>query len=338
MHFMTGRLQVARVLLPLAVGAWLCTASTYGQDSGDAGTLSRGSRAEIAVTVRDASGQVVAAPATVKLYTNGTPTDQSQTSRGRAYFVLRSLGEFTITVDAAGYKSAQKDVSVNVAVMDEVDIVLQRETSPGTSVGAPGPPVLAPKAKETLRKVVEALKQNNLESAKKYLGEVKKLAPKNPDVLYMEGILGMKERNWGQAQIALEESNQIQPNQPRVLAALGMTLCNQRKFEEAIPILETSLKSEMASDWETEWALAKSYYYREQYEPALKMAEQARTAAHEPNPQVELLLAQCLTAVGRYEDSAQVLRELLKNHADSQEAANARRYLDGLASNGKVRQ
>jgi Flp pilus assembly protein TadD len=338
MHFMTGCLRVARVLLPLMASACLCTAPSYGQDSGDEGTLSRGSRAEIAVTVRDAAGQVVAAPANVRLFKNGALVDQSQTSHGRAFFVPRGLGDFTLIVEAAGYKAAQKDVSVDVPVRAEVDVYLQGDMGSGVAVSAPGGPLLAPKAKEALRKSVEALKEDKLEAAKKYVHEAMKLAPANPEVLYVQGMLDMKERDWTQAQAVLEKSDQIEPNQPRVLAALGMTLCNEKKYEEAIPHLERSLQLEPASDWETQWALAKAYYYRQQYEPALKMAEQARTAAHGPNPQVELLLAQCLTAVGRYEDSGQVLREFLKNNAGSPDAATARRWLAGLAADGKIRQ
>jgi len=335
---MTRYLRVARVLLPLMAGAWLCSAPIYGQDSGDEGTLTRGSRAEIAVTVRDASGQVIAAPATVRLFKNGALADQSQTSHGRAFFVPRGLGDFTLMVEAAGYKSAQKDVSVDVPIRAEVDVYIQRDSGSEVSVGGPAAPLLAPKAKEALRKAVQALKENKLDAAKKYLSEALKLAPANPEVLYVQGTLDMEERDWTEAQAVLEKSDQIEPNQPRVLAALGMTLCNEKKYEEAIPHLEKSLQLEPASGWETPWALAKAYYYHEQYEPAVKMAEQAQTAAHGPNPQVELLLAQCLTAVGRYEDAAQVLREFLKNNADSVDAGTARRWLAGLAANGKIRQ
>jgi len=48
-------------------------------------------------------------------------------------------------------------------------------------------------------------------------------------------------------------------------------------------------------------------------------------------------LAQSLTAVGRYEDAAQTLREFLRDHADRPETATARRWLEQLATNGKIR-
>jgi len=298
--------------------------------------MSRGDRAEIAITVRETSGELITAPATVKLYKNGVPSDQSQTSRGRAFFIPRSLGDFSITVEAAGYKSAQKDVSVTLPIKAEVDVYLQRDMASNVSVGVPGKPVLAPKAKDALVKGLQALGDNKLDEAQKSVSEAMKLAPSNPEVLYVQGMLYMKRANWAEAQSVLEKSNQVDPNEPRVLAALGMALSNQKKYEAAIPLLEKSLQLEPAQGWETEWALAKSYYYHEQYEPALKMAQQAHAAPHAPASQVDLLLAQCLTAVGLYEDSAQVLREFLKNNPGSPEAATARHWLDGLAANGKI--
>lgn len=326
-----------RIAIPLVAVLWFCPAPSFCQDTADQGTNSRGSRAEIAVTLRDRSGQIVLAPATVRLYQNGTPSDQSSTSRGRAFFIPRSLGEFSVTVEAVGYKPAQKDVSLAVPIQAEVDVYLERDASPGVATGVPGPPLLAPKAKEALDKGRQALREDKIEDAQKYLGEAIKLAPANPEVLYVQGILDMRLRNWTEAESVLGKSNQLEPNQPKVLAALGMTLCNQKKYEQAIPVLEKSLQLAPATDWETSWALAKAYYYHEQYEEALKLAQQAHTATKgSSNAQVELLLAQCLTAVGRYEDSAQVLRDFLKGNPSGPDASTARRWLDGLAANGKT--
>ena len=337
---MKNRLRpgVLRTALPLLVVLWLRPVPAFCQDSAEQGTNSRGSRAEIAVTVRDSSRQVVTVPTVVKLYKNGTLEDQRSTSQGRAFFIPRGLGDFTITVEAAGYKAAQKDVSLAVAIQYEEDVYLERDTAGGSSVGIPGAPVLAPRAKEALEKGMRALKEGRLEEAQKYIGEAMKLAPGNPEVLYVQGMLYMRQSNWEQAQIVLEKASQLDPNQPRFLAALGMNLCNRKKYEEAIPPLEKSIQLERTSGWETQWALAKAYYYREQYEQALKMAEQAHTESHGSAPQAELLLAQCLTAVGRYEDSAHTLREFLKNNSAGPDAATARRWLDRLTADAKIRQ
>jgi len=328
-------LRVVPVLL-FATGLCCCPSATWCQDSGDQGTVSRGDRAEISITVRTNSGEVITAPASVKLYQNGMPTDQSSTSHGRAFFIPRTLGDFTIVAEAAGYKSAQKDVSLPLPVQVEVDIYLQRDLAPNETAGVPGKPILAPNAQEALSKGAQALREGKLDEAEKYLNKAAKLAPGNPDVLYVQGMLFMRQQNWASAQSVLQKSDQIEPNQPRVLAALGMAFLNEKKYEPAIPLLEKSIQLEPASGWQTDWALAKAYYSHEQYEQALKMAQQAQAASHTSVPQVELLLAQCLTAVGRYEDSAKVLREFLKSNTNTPEAATAQRWLAGLAADGKI--
>jgi len=330
-------LRAVGLVLPL-LGGLCCPLPALCQGSGDQGTLSRGDRAEIAVAVRDSSGQLITVSATIKLYKNGSPIDQSSTSRGRAFFVPRTLGDFSIMVEAAGYKSAQKDVSLSIPVKTEVDIYLQQDSVSNVSVGIPGKPLLAPKAKEALVKGLHALAENKLDDAQKHVSEATKLAPGHPEVLYVQGMLYMKRSSWAQAQTVLEKSAQLEPDQARVLAALGMALCNQKKYEAAIPVLEKSLQLEPVASWESQWALAKSYYFQQQYPQALKMAEQARAASHGSAPQTELLLAQCLTAVGRYEDSARLLHEFLKNNTGTPDAATAQRWLDGLAANGKIHQ
>ncbi len=319
-------------------GLCLLTPSSICQDSAERGTNSFGSDAEITITVRDRSRQVITVPTMVKIYKNGVLEDQRSTSQGRAFFIVQGLGEFTVAVEAVGYKAAQKELSIGAAIPYQEDVYLEPDTTSGNGTGPPGRVVLAPKARKALEKGAQALAAGKLEEAQKFIGEAMKLAPANPDVLYLQGMLYMQQSNWEQAQSLLQKADQMDPNQPRLLAALGMNLVRQKKYAEAIPLLEKSLHLQPASGWGTKWALAKAYYYHEQYEEALSMAQAAHTDSHGSSAQAELLLAQCLTVVGRYEDSAQVLREFLKNNTDGPDAATARRWLERLASNGKIRQ
>src|SRR5208337_1206839 len=235
-----------------------------------------------------------------------------------------------------GYKSGQKDVSVATATKYEVEVSLQRGTSSNVTPGAAGNPILAPKAKKALDKSIQALRDDNVEAAEKALDQAMKLAPNNPAVLYVLGLLELKKREWTKAQSALEKATQMEPNSARSLAALGMALCNQKKYAEAIPPLEKSVQVDPATGWETRWTLAQSYYRSKRYEEALKVSQQAQTEVNGQAPQVDLLVAEALTAVGRYEDSASVLRELLKKHGEGPEATTARRYLERLTADGKI--
>ncbi len=341
MHFPRPRiprtsLRIARFFILMTSPAIFASPACPQDDSGSTANEFHGKGSEITVTVHDSSGQPISAAAMVKVYRDGTTLSrQGETSRGSAVLVVNLLGEYTITVEAPGYEEVQKQVSVQVTGRTQVDVYL-RQISAGSAPGIPGRPLLAPKAKEALEKGLLALGADKLGEAEKFAAEAMRLAPSHPDVLYVQGVVWLKERKWTQAQDALEKATQIDPNHAQAFAALGMALCDQDKYREAIQPLEKSLQLDAASAWETRWALAKAYYHNERYDEALKMSQDALAASNGKAPEIALLVAQSLTAVGRYEDAAQMLRAFLKGHSDRPEAPTAQRWLERLAASAKI--
>jgi len=313
------------------------TSSLSGQEVESQEKEFHGHGVVITVNVHDASGETLSSPAVVKLFRGQVPSGQQNTSRGVAEFVVISLGEYSVVVAAPGYPEAQKDIKVDTTGNARVDVYLRRTSGGGIPASAPGKMVLAPKAKEALDKGLRALRENKLAEAEKYLGEAMRLAPGNPEVLYAQGMLRLKQRDWGQAQTVLEKATQIDPNSAPAFAVLGLALYDQGKYDAAIAPLKKSLELDPAGAWSTRWELAKSYYQREQYPEALNMSQEALARSNGSAPAIALLVAQSLTAVGRYEDAAKVLHEFLRDHADLQEAATARRWLEQLAASGKIR-
>lgn len=330
--------RTLRFVLPILLASFFSPIASRCQDSGAEGTLLRGDRAEISVTLRDSSGGAITGAATARLYrSGGIPVGESVATQGRAFFVVPSLGDYTLVVQAAGYKTAQKEVSVLAAVRIEADIYLQHDSSTSGFVPGPGAPVLAPKARALFDKAVQALGQDKLDEAEKYLGETLRLAPSHPDVLYIQGVLHLRQRKWAEAQAVLQKATQLDANHAPALAALGMALTNEGKYEDAIPPLEKSLQLNDKTGYEARWALAKAYYHHEQYDQALKTSQEALIDSNGKAPEIELLVAQSLTAVGRYEDSAHALRDFLKNHGDDPQAPTAKRWLARLTASGKIR-
>jgi Flp pilus assembly protein TadD len=320
--------------LPVFFGVLLPSRVLAQANPADESTL-RGNRAEISITIKERGGEVIAAPAIVKVYHNGALAGQAATSKGRAFFVLNSLGDYTISVEATGYKPLQKDISLPVAVTDEEEIYLTRDSG-NESVGVPGKPLLAPKAKEEFDKALQALNDNKLDQAEKHLDDAAKLAPNHPDVLYLQGVVCLRKGSFAKAQAALETAAQLDPNNPRALSALGMAYADQGQWEKAVPVLEHSLQLE-ANAWDAHWTLAKAYYHREDYPGALKESREALSEAHGAAPDIELLVAQSQTAVGQYEDAGRTLRDYLKNHPKEAGAATAKRWLDRLSADGKIK-
>jgi|GEM_PF-1235969 len=328
-------------LLMLTVTAGACRAQVHdrNQDNGSAVSEFRGTGAEITVTVKDGTGEPIASPAMVKIFRDGSiPSGQQQTSRGHAIFVVNTLGEYTVDVGLPGYEEVRKDVSLESSGRFEVEVLMRPTGTVGAGAREPGRPILAPKAKEALDRAAQALSAEKLGEAEKYVNQAAELAPGHPDVLYLEGVVNLKLRNWVQAQSALEKATQVDPKDAQAFAALGMTYCDEGKYDIAIPPLKRSLELNPASGaWEARWALAKSLYHEQQYDDALKMSNDALAASNGKAPEIGLLVAQLLTAVGRYEEAAAMLRAYVKEHGDRKEAATAKRWLDQLAANGKIK-
>jgi tetratricopeptide (TPR) repeat protein len=295
----------------------------------------RGNRAELSITIKEGTSQLIGPLVTVKLFYLGSLSGQMATTKGRAVFLLNRLGDYTITADAVGYRSAHREISVPVAVEAEEDIVLQRDSVP-EALGSSGRPLLAPKAKEAIDKSSTALSDNKLDDAEKYLEEAAKLAPNHPDVLYLQGVILLRRGQAEKAQAALEKATQVDPQNARAFTALGMAFFSENKFDLAVPPLQQSIQLD-PSNWESHWTLARTLYRQEHYDSALLEAQLALGQSRGSEPAIELLIAQSQTAVGKFEDSADTLRTFLRTHPNDKGAATARRWLDRLVADGKVR-
>jgi cytochrome c-type biogenesis protein CcmH/NrfG len=325
--------MIRMALAWVAMGMWV-TAVMVGQDrSADMGGI-RGNHAELSITIKEGSSQLIGPLVTVKLYRMGSLSGQMSTTKGRAVFILNDLGDFVIIADAVGFRSAQKEISVPVAVAAEEEITLKRDST-GEALGQDARPLLAPKAKEATNKALQALKQNKLEQAEKFLDEAAKLAPNHPDVLYLQGVVFLRQNQPVKARGVLEKAVQMDPKNARVLSALGMAFVNENRFDLAVAPLQQSAEIEPDS-WDTHYALAKAFYHQQQFEGALQEAQRALSQSHGSEPAIELLIAQAQTAVGKFEDSAETLRTFLRLHPDDKGATTAQRWLDRLIANGKV--
>ncbi len=325
---------------PLLLSVLFSAIPAWCQDGVTEQTAISGNNATIVVNVRNSSGDPLPATAVVKLYRNGSiPNGQTTTSQGRAIFLPRNLGDFSVLVEATGYKPGRANVDVPIPVRVEVDVYLQPEgdvNANSSPNGVPGAPVLAPKAQKEVDLGLKALQENKLDDAQKHLDAATALAPNHPDVLYLFGVLYVRRNDLPHAQEALSKATQIDPKHARALAALGTVLSNQGNYLAAISPLERALEINPHS-WETRWTLAKACYYQRKYDRALKESQSALAASEGRAPEIELLVAQSLTSVGRYEDSAQALRAFIQNHPEHSQVGVARRWLDRLKQAGKIR-
>jgi tetratricopeptide (TPR) repeat protein len=273
---------------------------------------------------------------------DGTPLGQIVASNGgQATFLNVQLGDYRVEVEASGYAKTSGEAQLPFLGEARVDIYLRPEPATDSTFALPLPSgsatVLAPKAKKEMDTGLESLQTGNLKEAQRHLEKASQLAPTNADVLYLLGTLYVQMKDLPRAEGVLERATGLDAEHARAHAALGIVLTNENKFDAAVAPLEKALDLNKQS-WEARWALSRCNYHLRNFQAAL---ENSRSALHDSSgkaPEIALVVAASLTAMGSYEESASLLREFLQQHADRPEAARARNWLEELRQRGKIKQ
>ncbi len=313
-------------------------AAAQGGASQSVGSLS--SNGQVVVLVRDSTGEPLRTPALVRLFSaDGMPLGQvSVVGGGEATFRGVPLGSYSVEVEASGYANARGNATLPMTGEVHVEIYLRPEsTSEPIVLPEPGIPVLAPKAKKELDAGLEALRKKDYGEAQKHLEKAEQMAPMHPDVLYLLGSLSARMNELPRAEELLGKATQMEPQHAHAQAALGVVLANERKFDAALLPLGKALELDEKS-WEARWALARCYYNQRKFQPALEQSRRALQDSNGQAPEIALVAAASLTALGQYENSAATLRDFLQEHPDHPGAARARRWLDHLQAAGKIKQ
>ncbi len=286
------------------------------------------------VYVRAPTGEPLAVPAVVQLFKSGGIPRNRATTQGNAPVVFPNVppGGYYVEVSAPGFQTTREEANVIIPVTTEVHVYMRPEPSAVPSAPPAGSPILAPTAKKEVEQGLEALRVNNLKEAQRRLGRAAELAPGHPDVSYLLGVLYVRLDDLAKARSALEKATQLDPNHARALAALGTVLSNQGEYAAAIPMLKRAIELNDRA-WETQWTLASAEYHERQFEQARDHAQQALNMAQGKAPEIQLLLAQALVALGQREKAAQELESFLGSHPDHAKAPLARRWLAKLQQN-----
>jgi Tfp pilus assembly protein PilF len=319
-------LQVWLVAFALVSGQLCFGSVASAQVSSRKSAISSGS--QIIVHVSGPSGEPLDVPGIVELYkSDGTPRG-STTAQGIAPVIFANVapGSYYVQVSAPGYLRTREDANLDIPMPVEVYVYMRTEGGRASSTAPAGPPLLAPKARDELQRGLDALRTNDLKEAQKRLDSAAKLAPGHPDVFYLLGVLYIRLNEPAQAQHALEKATQLDPKHARALAALGTVLSNEGEFAKAIPLLRRAVELNDRA-WETQWTLATAEYQERQFDQARDHAQRALALSQDKAPEIQLLLAQALLALGERDKAIQELEAFLLRHGDHPRAAAVRRWL-----------
>ncbi len=277
------------------------------------GTPEASGGAQLTVYVRDESGAVFSSLALVTLQNLTSPTlATSRTVGGRAVFEDLGAGEYTAVVEAPGYLTASEHVSISVPDQQEQIFVTLKRDNDSRMVSAPaGPPILTPKLQKELSRAVEALHGNNLDAAQKHLDAAYRLAPSNPEVNYMRGLLADRQGNVASAQASWEKAISLDAKHKLALLGLAAILARRADFAGAKGYLERVLQSDPNS-WHAHQLLSVVCVRQGGYQEAVTHAERSLELGKSLANSVRLTLAEALMAQDQRERAAATLQAFLK--------------------------
>ena len=286
---------------------------------------------DLLVNVRESGGTPLSASAMVKLYSiNGTNRAQPTRDGATATFTQVLAGEYDIEVSAASYKTAKEHASVVAAGSTYTVYVYMHPESEGP-MGSGGPPstIMTPHLQSEIDKGLDEQRKRRFDEARKHFDKAAKMAPRNPDIQYLLGMLEYVQQHFPEARGKFEAALLIYPSHERSLLALGEV---QLRTGDAVAAAKTLEKAYQVNgaDWRTHFLLASAYLQLKDYEKAQPHATRATALAKERAAPAWLLLGQILAGEGKRDDAKRALETLLRGFPDDANAAQAKALLNEL--------
>ncbi len=286
------------------------------------------------VGVREASGIPLTQPALVKLVCPLAGLYLSRPAKDGgpiAQFVHVPAGDCQVEVSAAGYKPAIEHTEVLQSVTNRIQYVyvyLHPESEPTSGLR---PAVVPEKALKEIDKGMAAMQNKHDEDALKHLTKASQLAPGNPDVAYLLGLLALNSKNLAAAGQHFQTAVNYAPAHDRALLELGYVQVETSQWNAAVQTLEKALQVNMASS-RAHLLLANAYAQLHNYAKAREHAQRAEEFGSENASPARTLMAEILAAQGNGEGAKAKFEGVLRDFPNSASAPVAKQGLQDLAN------
>src|SRR5438093_4123632 len=322
-----------------------CPAPAMAQDDptrpGDPNSLASafaaaftGPAANVYVSVRESTGLPVNTAALVRLSCPLSGVDARGATQGtNAQFQFKNVpvGDCNIEVSAPGYKTAKDRTEITQSLTSHnqyVFIYMHPESE--SAEAATRPPVVPLGLIKEMDKAMEAMQKKRDAGARKHLDRAAKIAPTNPDVAYLQGMLELDNHNLPVAEQFFQKAVGSSRAQERALLGLGYVQLQLNQAAAAAQTLEKALQLNSSSE-RGHLLLANAYAQLREYSKAQEHAQRAAAFHSENSASARTLLAQILAAQGNREGAKLELEEVLREYPKSPSASVAKDTLASLA-------
>jgi Flp pilus assembly protein TadD len=289
---------------------------------------------DLLVSVREHSGGPLSAEAFVRVisqaggYSVDATTANARTSAGTASFQL-GPGEFDIEVEAAGYNKGSEHATISTNGRTQTIYVFLTPVDTSTATRAASGVVLTPSVQRELEKSLAALRQNKYGEARKHLEKAQKMAPSNPDILYLMGMLEYTAKEMPAARKQFESVLATNPTHERSLLMLGQMQLDAKENKDASSTLEKAVEAD-SSNWRAHYLLAVAFIRTGELSKAEVEAARAGDLNHEKAAAMRLLRAKILMVQGKDSEAEDALQSFIKDYPKDAAIPEARKYIEKI--------
>jgi tetratricopeptide (TPR) repeat protein len=281
----------------------------------------------VVVNVREMGGGPLQGNAIVKLTSDfkGLHLTQATQDAGKATFPPVKSGDYQIEVSSAGYRTKNELASVMAGPSNyNVYIYLQSESAAANTSAAPSATTMSPKLQSEIDKAIEKMRRQQFEESQKHFEKAAKMAPGNPDVQYMWGMLEYYQQHYDLARTKLETAISINPNHERALVSLGEIQLRQKQPDQAVQTLEKAFLVNGA-DWRMHYLLAFAYADEKNLAKAETHAQRAADlGGKDHSPQARVLLGRILTSDGKFTEARNAYNGVIRDYPMDPAAKDAK--------------
>jgi tetratricopeptide (TPR) repeat protein len=317
----------------LPVSAQRPAGPSSGRPMGGTSTTADLAKVNLEVGVREPNGAPITGYATVNLTSASGSLRLSAATRDRAMATFTNVeaGDYSMEVSAPGYQTVTETASVygGGASTYTLYIYLHAEgEAPGDSA-APRAPIMTPHLRKEVDKGLEKFRQRQYDAARTHFEKAEKMAPGNPDVQFLLGMLAYAEEHFNDARAKFEAVLALYPTHERALLMFGELQLRMRDPSGAAKTLEKAYQVNGA-DWRTHLLLATAYFSMKDYEKARAHAVRSAALAKENAARAQVLLGRILASDAKPDEARRTFEAVLRDFPNDLAAQAAKKQLAEL--------
>ena len=287
----------------------------------------------VVVNVRELGGTPLQGSAVVKLSSDfsGLHLTASTQDAGTATFPTLHTGDYKVEVSSVGYKTKIETAEVmpgNSAY--SVYVYLQPEGAADNANLPPSATTMTPKLQSEIDKAVTKMRRQQFDESRQHFEKAAKIAPGNPDIQYMWGMLEYYQQHFDLARTKFEAAVSLNPNHERALVSLGEIQLREKQSGQAVQTLEKAFLVNGA-DWRMHYLLAFAYADERNFSKAETHAQRAADlGGKDHSPQARVLLGRILSADGKVSDARNAYAAVIRDFPNDSSAKDAKAALLAL--------